>query len=43
MRTVRAVASRADLDQREAALFKAMAYEVRNFIAREGLGRGVDE
>lgn len=35
MRTVREVAARADLDKREAALFKAMAYEVRNFIARQ--------
>jgi TrmH family RNA methyltransferase len=40
MRTVREVAARADLDERETALFKAMAYEVRNFLAREGLERG---
>jgi len=40
MRTVREVAARADLDERETALFKAMAYEVRNFLARQGLERG---
>jgi TrmH family RNA methyltransferase len=34
MRTVKEVVGRADLDEREAALFKAMAYEVRNFLAR---------
>lgn len=37
LRTVREVAARADLDEREAALFKAMAYEVRNYLARQGL------
>ncbi|MGD2216867.1 MAG: TrmJ/YjtD family RNA methyltransferase [Gemmatimonadales bacterium] len=37
MRTVREVAARADLDLRETALFKAMAYEVRNFLARQGI------
>jgi TrmH family RNA methyltransferase len=37
MRTVREVAARADLDERETALFKAMAYEVRNFLARQGI------
>jgi TrmH family RNA methyltransferase len=35
MRTVREVVSRADLDERETALFKAMAYEVRNFMDRQ--------
>lgn len=40
MRTVREVAARADLDERETALFKAMAYEVRNFLARRGLDPG---
>jgi tRNA/rRNA methyltransferase/tRNA (cytidine32/uridine32-2'-O)-methyltransferase len=39
MRTVREVAARADLDERETALFKAMAHEVRHFLAR----RGIDE
>jgi TrmH family RNA methyltransferase len=38
MRTVREVVTRADLDERESALFKAMAYEVRNFMLRKGLG-----
>jgi TrmH family RNA methyltransferase len=37
MRTVREVLVRADMDERETALFKAMAYEVRNFLARHGL------
>lgn len=37
MRTVRDVTGRADLDEREVALFKAMAHEVRNFMARHGL------
>jgi TrmH family RNA methyltransferase len=37
MRTVREVAARADLDERETALFKATAHEVRNFLARHGL------
>jgi TrmH family RNA methyltransferase len=37
MRTVREIAGRADLDDGETALLKAMAYEVRNFIARHGL------
>ncbi|UCF20787.1 MAG: TrmJ/YjtD family RNA methyltransferase [Gemmatimonadota bacterium] len=37
MRTIRQVAARADLDNRESALLKAMAYEVRNFMARRGL------
>ena len=37
LRTLREVAGRADLDEREAALFKAMAHEVRNFMARQGL------
>jgi tRNA/rRNA methyltransferase/tRNA (cytidine32/uridine32-2'-O)-methyltransferase len=39
MRTVREVVARADLDERETALFKAMAHEVRHFLAR----RGIDE
>lgn len=34
MRSLREIASRADLDDREAALLKAMAYEVRHFLAR---------
>jgi tRNA/rRNA methyltransferase/tRNA (cytidine32/uridine32-2'-O)-methyltransferase len=34
MRTVREVTGRADLDERETALFKAMAHEVRNFLQR---------
>lgn len=38
MRTVREVAGRADLDEREVMLFKAMAYEVRNYMKRHGLG-----
>ena len=38
MRTVREVAGRADLDEREVMLFKAMAYEVRNYMRRHGLG-----
>lgn len=38
MRTVREVIGRADLDERETALFKAMAYEVRNFLRRHGFG-----
>lgn len=37
MRTVREVTARADLDERETALFKAMAYEVRNFLRRHGI------
>lgn len=37
MRTVREVVARANLDERETALFKAMAYEVRNFLVRRGL------
>ncbi len=37
IRTVREIAARADLDERETALLKAMAYEVRNFLARHGL------
>lgn len=37
MRTVREVAARADLDERETGLFKAMAYEIRNFLGRHGL------
>lgn len=40
MRTVREVAVRADLDERETSLFKAMAYEVRNFLDRHGLTSG---
>ena len=40
LRTLREVAGRADLDEREAALFKAMAYEVRNFMARRALKEG---
>ncbi len=40
LRTLREVAGRADLDEREAALFKAMAYEVRNFMVRQGLKEG---
>lgn len=40
MRTVREVVARADLDERETALFKAMAYEVRNFLARQGIEPG---
>lgn len=38
MRTVREVLGRADLDEREVMLFKAMAYEVRNYMRRHGLG-----
>ena len=38
MRTVREVLGRADLDEREVMLFKAMAYEVRNYMKRYGLG-----
>jgi TrmH family RNA methyltransferase len=38
MRTVREVAGRADLDEREVMLFKAMAYEVRNYMKRHGFG-----
>ncbi len=34
MRTVREVAGRADLDSHEAALLRAMAIEVRNYVAR---------
>ncbi len=37
MRTVREVVARADLDESEAALLRAMAIEVRNFLARHGL------
>jgi len=37
MRTVREAVARADLDERETALFKAMAYEVRNFLRRHGI------
>jgi TrmH family RNA methyltransferase len=40
LRTLREVAGRADLDEREAALFKAIAHEVRNFMARQGLKKG---
>jgi tRNA (cytidine32/uridine32-2'-O)-methyltransferase len=40
LRTLREVAGRADLDERETALFKAMAYEVRNFLARRALKEG---
>jgi TrmH family RNA methyltransferase len=35
LRTLREIAGRADLDERETALLKAMAYEVRNFLARQ--------
>lgn len=38
MRTVREVLGRADCDEREVMLFKAMAYEVRNYMRRHGLG-----
>lgn len=38
MRTLREVLGRADLDELEAALFRAMAFEVRNFLGRHGLG-----
>jgi TrmH family RNA methyltransferase len=38
MRTVREALGRADLDEREVMLFKAMAYEVRNYMRRHGLG-----
>ncbi|MGD8869759.1 MAG: RNA methyltransferase [Gemmatimonadales bacterium] len=38
MRTVREALGRADLDEREVMLFKAMAYEVRNYMKRHGLG-----
>jgi TrmH family RNA methyltransferase len=38
MRTVREVAGRSDLDEREVMLFKAMAYEVRNYMKRHGIG-----
>ncbi len=37
LRTLRDIAVRADLDDRETALLKAMAYEVRNFMIRKGL------
>lgn len=37
LRTVREVAGRADLDGREAALFRAMAIEVRKYMARQGV------
>lgn len=43
MRAVREVAARADLDERETALFKAMAYEVRNYLRRHGVMEGRDE
>ena len=42
LRTLREVAGRADLDEREAALFKAMAYEVRNFMARQAPNEGTE-
>lgn len=35
LRTLREIAGRADLDEREVGLLKAMAYEVRNFLARQ--------
>ncbi len=38
MRTIREVASRADLDESEAALFRAIAIEVQKYIERKGLG-----
>lgn len=38
MRTVREALGRSDLDEREVMLFKAMAYEVRNYMRRHGLG-----
>ncbi len=38
LRTLNEVVGRADLDERETALFKAMAFEVRNFLGRHGLG-----
>lgn len=37
MRTIREVASRADLDEREAALFRAIAIEVQKYIERKRL------
>ncbi|NIR42782.1 MAG: RNA methyltransferase [Gemmatimonadetes bacterium] len=37
LRTLRSVAGRADLDGREVELLKAIAYEVRHFLAREGI------
>ncbi len=40
LRTLREIAGRADLDEREAALIKAMAFEVRHFMARQGRGEG---
>lgn len=36
MRTIREVTARADLDDRETTLLKAMAYEVRNYLRRHG-------
>jgi tRNA C32,U32 (ribose-2'-O)-methylase TrmJ len=42
LRTLREVAGRADLDEREAALFKAMAHEVRNYMDRLGRREGED-
>lgn len=41
MRTLRALAHRADLDEREAGFLRAIAIEVRKFVARE-LGQGED-
>jgi tRNA (cytidine32/uridine32-2'-O)-methyltransferase len=40
MRTVREVTARADLDDRETTLVKAMAYEVRNYLRRHGQAEG---
>jgi len=40
LRTLREVAGRADLDEREAALLKAIAYEVRNYMTREKIAEG---
>jgi len=39
LRALRDIAGRADLDDRETALLKAIAHEVRNFLARKGLDR----
>ncbi len=38
VRTLHEVVGRADLDERETALLKAMAFEVRNYLGRHGLG-----
>lgn len=37
LRTLRGIAGRADLDSREVELLKAIAYEIRHFLARQGI------